>query len=64
MKYLKVYQLDQSITFGKYKYKTLREIADSDHNWLSWAINNSVIKVMDEVKEYLNEKENYTRIAL
>jgi hypothetical protein len=64
MKYLKVYQLDQSITFGKYSYKTMREIADSDPNWLKWAINNSVIKVTDEVKDYLNEKENNTRVTL
>ena len=61
MKYLKVYQLDQSITFGKYKYKTLREIAAIDPNWLTWAINNSVIKVTDEVKQYLDGVHNQNR---
>lgn len=33
-------ELDSKITFGKYKFKTIREIVKSDPNWLLWANEN------------------------
>ena len=37
----KIYGLNNTLEFGKYKGKTLLEIIHSDFGWVEWAVNNS-----------------------
>lgn len=45
------------LTFGKYRNKNIKEIAEIDPNYAKWVMGKSVLtSVSDEIKKYLEDK--------